>query len=159
MSAIDQDKGGLAMQRVRHIGIHRMRVVFNKLSATAESQAAAAASLLEMLLCASRDSPALLRYTLVKVSASVVADCQEEFFSETDEGHPTKLARVSCALCAEISDLAVMISAQFSLACPLVVPRGASDPKLQGEDFLEDMCFRRKKTSVSHIASVTVEMY
>lgn len=137
------------MQRIRHLQIDRLRAVFNKLSATAESQAVAVKSLLEKLLQASRDSPQVLQYTLVKVAASVVADCQEEFFNETDEGHPTKLARVACALCAQVFDLSAMVRAQFYLACPLVVPRGSSEPGLAGEAFLEDMRFRRKKGSVS----------
>lgn len=145
VALIDQDKSSQIFDTIRQHQIDRLRVIFNKLSATVESQSVAVASLLEKLLVASKVSPELLRYTLFKISNNIISDSQEEVFNETDEGHPTKLARVSCGLCREIQDLSSVIQAQFYDQCPLTIPRSAKEG-LEGEDFLLDLRFRKKKS-------------
>ena len=152
------------MLRVKALQIDRLRVIFNKLSVTPESQSAAVSSLLEKIVVSNQEeqqmlqqqqqhqqhphsssphSPSFLKYTLFKVAANITADCQEEFFNEMDEGHPLKLARVACGLCAHIKELGDLIVAQFYSLCPLCIPK-AAEAGLSGDLFLKDMGFRAK---------------
>ena len=140
---IDSNKQGPVLKKIKHYQIDRLRSIFNKLSATKESQQIAKAALLEKLLIANKDSPELLSYTLFKISSNIVADCQEEFFNETDESHPLKLARVSCGLCVEINTLKDTVKAQFYHTCPMTIPRNAMEG-LTGDSFYENMRFRGK---------------
>ncbi len=107
------------MLRVKELQIDRLRVIFNKLSVTPESQAAAVSSLLEKIIISNKESPDFLKYTLFKIATNIASDCQEEFFNEMDEGHPLKLARVSVGLCASIKELGDLIKAQFYKQSPL----------------------------------------
>ena len=145
--SVDQDKSGSLLAAVREMQIDRLRNVFNKLSSTKESQQTAVCSLLNRLVMASKHSPVLLRYTCFKISSNLVADCQEDHFTETDESHPTKLARVACGLCSHVQDFSAVLRAQLNHHCPLTVPRRAEEG-MQGEAFLENMRFRRKKLTV-----------
>ncbi len=149
VAATDKDRTSPLFQAVRSFQIDRLRAVFNKLSATAESQSTAVSSLLDKLVVASKHSPELLRYTSFKVAHILVTDCQMEFFSEMDEAHPTKLARVACGLCCRVADLTPLLRAQFGEHCILTVPRGAGRG-LQGDSFLLDMRFIRKGSTVSN---------
>ena len=148
MLSAEQDKKSPFMQRVKQLQINRLRAIFNRLSVTPESQHSAVNSLLDKIIAANSESPQLLKYTLFKIANNIITDCQEEFFNEMDEGHPLKLARVSCALCEQMPDLADLIKAQFYKHCPLTVPKGA-EAGLTGEEFLEDMGFKSKPLAVS----------
>jgi hypothetical protein len=133
------------MLRVKELQIDRLRVIFNKLSVTVESQTTAVNSLLEKIIVSNNESPEFLKYTLFKIANNIVNDCQEEFFNEMDEGHPLKLARIACGLCANIREglLADLIKAQFYSTCPLCIPK-AAEGGLTGDQFLQDMGFRRQ---------------
>jgi len=142
------DKKGPFMLRVKELQIDRLRVIFNKLSVTPESQATAVSSLLEKIIISNKESPDFLKYTLFKIATNIASDCQEEFFNEMDEGHPLKLARVSVGLCGSIKELADLIKAQFYKQCPLCIPKTA-EVGLAGEDFLRDMGFKAKVCSIN----------
>lgn len=143
VSVAEQNKQSPFMQQVKALQIDRLRVIFNKLSVTPESQAVAVKSLLEKIVIANKESPDLLKYTLFKIVLNLSADCQEEFFNEMDEGHPLKLARVVCGLSGSIKELGSLFKAQFYKACPLCVPK-AAEVGLTGDDFLADMGFKQK---------------
>jgi hypothetical protein len=143
VGAAEQSKQSPFMVRVKELQIDRLRVIFNKLSVTAESQQAAVKSLLEKIIIANKESPEFLRYVLYKVAYNLSSDCQEEFFNEMDEGHPLKLARVACGLSGSIKELGELIRAQFCQQCPLCIPK-AAEAGLAGEAFLADMGFRQK---------------
>ena len=151
-ASLERERQSAFMQRVRALKIDRLRAVFNKLSSAPESHVVAVQSLLSLLGQASTDtdsSKQLLRYTLFQLSQTALCDCQEEFFVETDESHPTKLARVLCGLCAAFSSssgrrlLEETIRGHFYAACPLTVPGAAG--ALTGDDFLRSMNFKQKK--------------
>jgi outer membrane PBP1 activator LpoA protein len=85
VGAAEQNKQSPFMVRVKELQIDRLRVIFNKLSVTVESQQAAVKSLLEKIIIANKESPEFLRYVLYKVAYNLSSDCQEEFFNEMDE--------------------------------------------------------------------------
>lgn len=143
VTTAEANKQSPFMQQVKSLQLDRLRVIFNKLSVTVESQTLATKSLLEKILVAHSEGPEFLRYTLYKVAFNLSVDCQEEFFSEMDEGHPLKLARVACALTSSIPELGALIKAQFYKLCPLCIPK-AAEVGLSGEAFLVDMGFRQK---------------
>jgi len=119
---IESDKTSKLMIRAKQLGMDRLRVVFNRLSTTKESQLAAVTSLLDHIRCASRESPEMLRYVLYKIVTHIFKDCQEEFFCEMDEGHPQKLARLVCGLCKNIDDLKILLKQYFYATCPILIP-------------------------------------
>jgi len=122
MELIESDKTSKLMIRAKQLGMDRLRVVFNRLSTTKESQLAAVTSLLDHIRCASRESPEMLRYVLYKIVTHIFKDCQEEFFCEMDEGHPQKLARLVCGLCKNIDDLKILLKQYFYATCPILIP-------------------------------------
>jgi hypothetical protein len=75
--AAESDKQSPFMQRIKALQIDRLRVIFNKLSVTAESQSTAIRSLLEKVVLSNAESPEFLRYTLYKIALNLSADCQE----------------------------------------------------------------------------------
>jgi hypothetical protein len=75
--AAESDKQSPFMQRIKALQIDRLRVIFNKLSVTAESQSTAIKSLLEKVVLSNAESPEFLRYTLYKIALNLSADCQE----------------------------------------------------------------------------------
>jgi hypothetical protein len=77
----------------------------------------------------------------------------QEFFNEMDEGHPLKLARVACGLSTTLPELGELIKAQFYKLCPLTVPK-AAELGLSGEEFLADMGFKQKVSTMSWAAVV-----
>lgn len=122
MELLESDKKGAFMLKAKQLGVDRLRVIFNRLSSTKDSQKVAVKSLLDQIYSASRDSSEMLKYVLYKIVNHVLKDCQEEFFCEMDEGHPLKLARVVCGLCRTIDDLKDFVRRQFYVVCPILIP-------------------------------------
>jgi hypothetical protein len=155
---LEQDRA--FMDRARSLKVDRLRGIFNKVGAVVESQTKAVQALLQLLQATTEVSEPMLRYAIFQIGHTALSDCQEEFFLETDESHPTKLARVLSGLCASVRGpssaeeeaqgcsarvlLQETLRAHFLRACPLLVPRSAAEG-LEGEAFLRDMGFRQNK--------------
>lgn len=139
---IDADRTGPVMQTIKDLGINRIGAIFNRLSVTKESQDACLASLLEKIVQASsaQNSSVILEYTLFKVSARLLAECQQDSFIPTVEGHPGKLARLASSICVKLQGIDSLIKAQFFNQCPLCLPKHA-ETGLAGDDFFRDMAF------------------
>lgn len=74
------------MSKVKMLRIHTIPGIFNRLSASATSQALVVTQLLEKIVAASKERiPELLRYTLCKVAAQLISQAQSEFFIIEDE--------------------------------------------------------------------------
>eukprot|EP01036_Dinobryon_divergens_P027147 gene27147-35871_t len=156
----DKNRQSAFMGQVRALKIDRLRAVFNKLSAAPESHSQAVQQLLSLIVqtqeqAALQQHMPLLQYTLFQISNTALNDCQEEFFLETDESHPTKLARLVCGLCHALGRsssgggrlLRETIRGHFFRECPLVVPREAGN--LTGDQFMNAMNFKQKKLRAS----------
>jgi hypothetical protein len=128
---LDSDKNSQFFQRVKALGIDRLRAIFNRLSTTKESQLVAIASLEEQIIKAGSESQQMLQYTLIKIGRNMLKDCQEEFFCERDEGHPLKLARVICGLCKRVDGFRDILRQQFFSACPILEAQDISKAKLE----------------------------
>lgn len=124
ITTVEKDKQGAFMQRVKTHQLERLRVIFNKISATNESRERAIASLLEKIVVANADSPEMLRYTLGKIVSLLLKDCQEDAFNEMEESHPLGLARIACGLGAQMGESVVAVfHSGFLSSCPFLVPR------------------------------------
>lgn len=148
--ALESDRQGAFMQRVKALGIDRLRSIFNKISSTIESQQTAIAALLEKIVLSSQDSPEMLRYTMLKIVHNILQDCQETFFSEMNESGPTRLARVLNGLCQEITELQPVVRGLFSRTCPLIVPKILSEPTGESMDmevYLYSLGYIKKQES------------
>jgi hypothetical protein len=158
---MEKDKSGIFMKRVKDLQIDRLRVIFNRLGATVESQQNAINSVLETLLKALHESQQMLTYTVYKVTNFIISDCQEEFFSETDQTHPTKIARLTCGLCDKMrtqSFLADTIKTSFYKACPLIIPKQA-EPGIESNEFYMDMGFVQKNIKNSGQVLCIIELF
>lgn len=141
----EKDKTCELMQKIKRLQIDRLRVVFNKLGASKESQQVAVTSLLEKIVSSSQESKQLLRYTLFKIADTIASDCQEEFFIETDEAHPLKLVRVACELSSKLPDLLPnAIRGHWYRHCPLSIPKTQPQEGFTGDAFFTDMGFRHR---------------
>lgn len=96
LSVREQQSGPLWEQIQSHqLGEFKLRAIFNKVSATEQSQQIAINKLMEKVVVASACGEAILKYALFAVVQNLLADCQNEYFNEKDETHPFKTARLA----------------------------------------------------------------
>lgn len=122
ISALEANKTSEFMMRIKSHQMDRLRVIFNRLSVTKESQTTAIALLLQKIMIAHADSKEMLKYLLYKIVINVLRDCQEEFFNEMDEGQPMRLARLVVGLCKEMALLKEYFVGHFYRSCPVLIP-------------------------------------
>ena len=86
------------MMRIKQLRINSIPGIFNRLSATPASQTLVVNQLLEKIVAASKEAPEVLRYTLCKIAAQLVAQAQSEFFIIEDESQSIPVTDLSCYL-------------------------------------------------------------
>jgi hypothetical protein len=135
---IDKNKQSVFRSYVKRYEIDRLRLIFNRLGSS-ESHSMAFNALLQTILSVSQIVPReqnqnpsdpneeekalLLRYLFYKIVFNIFQDCQEEFFSETDELQVMKLVKITCLLCQEIQEFISIFQSLYYLLCPLLIPK------------------------------------
>jgi hypothetical protein len=136
----NSNAGGDFVQKIEAYKLDSLRGILNRLTTTEKSQQFVLSNFKEKILQSSQVSNDLLRFTLFKIVEGVLEDSQDDYFDVTDEGHPTKLARLTCLLCIEMKELTALLKAEFCRICPLTIPKKAEEG-LVGDSFFLDMAF------------------
>jgi hypothetical protein len=146
----NSDTGGEFVQKIEAYKLDSLRGILNRLTTTEKSQQFVLSHFKQKIVDSSQISNDLLRFTLFKIVEGILEDSQDDYFDVTDEGHPTKLARLTCLLCVEMKELSTLLKAEFFRICPLTIPKKAEEG-LVGDDFFIDMAFTQISTATKNV--------
>jgi hypothetical protein len=139
--------------KYKALGLGRITLIFNSISATEESQRTACDKIIRKIVECHNEEKDILHYTLHKVVNCFLEFTQEESFIHSKEAEPLKFARVMCMVCTQLVDLGGLLRNLVYNTCPPLMPKLISE-RLDEDDFFRSLGFLWKGVKGSDVSLI-----